>query len=165
MKRWLLGSISLLLVGSVCYFFGYARGSAAIAPEEQEALERAFARSMRGVVLEGSFTVDGSDREASTERYTVERVEKVGGDVWLFHARLQFGETDVSLPVPVKLLWAGDTPVVSLTDASIPGLGTYSARLGLLPRSLCRTLVQPAHGRIFNSAKSPARNAASTIEP
>ena len=164
MKRWLLGSISLLLVGSVCYFFGYARGSAAIAPEEQEALERAFARSMRGVVLEGSFTVDGSDREASTERYTVERVEKVGGDVWLFHARLQFGETDVSLPVPVKLLWAGDTPVVSLTDASIPGLGTYSARLVFSRDRYAGLWSNPRTGG-FQFGKITRENAASTIEP
>ena len=25
--------------------------------------------------------------------------------------------------------WAGDTPVISLTDASVPGLGTFSARV------------------------------------
>ena len=86
MTRWLFGSLLLLLVGGASYFFGYARGSATAAPEEREALEREFARSMHGVVLEGSFTVDGSEREAATERYAIERVEKVGGDIWLFHA-------------------------------------------------------------------------------
>ena len=35
MKRWLLGSLVLLVFGSACYFFGYARGSAAIAPENE----------------------------------------------------------------------------------------------------------------------------------
>ena len=132
MKRWLLvlaGLVGALVLGGLSYFLGYSRGSASIAAEERAVLEEEFARSMSGVVLEGSFTVDGSGREASTERYTVERVEKIGGDIWLFHTRLQFGETDVSLPVPVKLLWAGDTPMVSLTDAAIPGLGTFTARL------------------------------------
>ncbi len=51
MKRWLLGSILLLLVGSACYFFGYARGSAAIAPEEREALERVLPARMRDLAV------------------------------------------------------------------------------------------------------------------
>lgn len=111
------------------FALGYARGSDTTSPEERAALEASFAESMNGVVLEGSFTVDGSDREPAVERYTIERVEKMAGDVWLFHARVEFGDTDLSLPVPVRVLWAGDTPVVSLTDAALPGLGTFSVRL------------------------------------
>ncbi len=129
MKRFLV-AIAVLAVGGLGYGFGYSQGSASISSDEQKALEEEFTRSMSGVALDGAFTVDGSDRdEARGERYTIERVEKVAGDIWLFHARLQFGDTDVSLPVPVKLLWAGDTPVVTLTDAFLPGLGTYTARL------------------------------------
>lgn len=129
MKRWLLVLVATLALCGVSYFLGYSRGSATIAPEERAAHEEEFANSMTGVVLEGSFTVDGSERDAATERYTIERVEKMAGDIWLFHAHLEFGETDVRLPVPVRLLWAGDTPIVSLTDAAIPGLGTFTARL------------------------------------
>jgi hypothetical protein len=33
----------------------------------------------------------------------------------------------VPLVIPVK--WAGDTPVISVTDLSIPGAGTYTARV------------------------------------
>lgn len=111
------------------FYFGYARGSDSVAPVEQTALENAFAQSMSGVILEGSFNVDGSESDAAVERYTIDRVEKMAGDVWLFHARMQFGETDVSLPVPVRVLWAGDTPVVTMTDAALPGLGTFTVRL------------------------------------
>ena len=35
----------------------------------------------------------------------------------------------MTLPVPVRLEWAGDTPVVSVTDLGLPGLGTYTARV------------------------------------
>jgi hypothetical protein len=85
---------------------------------------------MTNVVLDGSFTVnrDGETR-VRQEKYTVESVSKVGGDIWIFQARIQYGERDVTVPVPVQLLWAGDTPVVSLTDATIPGLGTFTARV------------------------------------
>ncbi len=32
-----------------------------------------------------------------------------------------------TLPLTVK--WAGDTPVITLTDMMVPGLGTYTARV------------------------------------
>lgn len=135
MKRWLLGLVLILGalgLGAGSYLWGYAAGSATLTTEDRRALEEEFTRSMNGVVLEGSFTMDGAEPAPGslrTERYTVERVEKTAGDIWLFHARIQYGGTDVSLPVPVRLRWAGDTPIVMLTDATLPGLGTFTARV------------------------------------
>jgi hypothetical protein len=100
------------------------------AKSEQETLEKEFAASMANVVLDGSFTVNrAGETRIREEKYTVESVSKVSGDIWIFQARIQYGDHDVTVPVPVKLLWAGDTPVVSLTDATIPGLGTFTARV------------------------------------
>ncbi len=96
---------------------------------------------MRGAVLAGNFTV--FDREAESEaaegespevklraeRYEIEKAVKQVGDIWTFHARIKFGDTDVTVPVPVKLSRAGDTPMVSVTDLGIPGVGTYTARV------------------------------------
>ena len=110
-------------------------------PDEQQAREKAFEESMRGAVLDGHFTLvrQGVDSTASgdsgegvrlrSERYEIEKVVKRAGDIWTFHARIQYGERDVTLPVPVKLLWAGDTPMVSVTDLGLPGLGSYTARV------------------------------------
>ena len=48
----------------------------------------------------------------------------------MFTVRIKYGKLDTKLPVTVPLLWAGETPMVSLTDASIPGLGEgFSARV------------------------------------
>ena len=129
MKRWVLSLAALAVSTGLGFGLGYSRGSASITSDEQAAIEEAFADSMEGVVLEGSFTIDGVERPPSTERYTIDRVEKAAGDIWLFHSRIEYGDTDVSLPVPVKVLWAGDTPVVTLTDAALPGLGTFTVRL------------------------------------
>ena len=133
MRRWLFGLVLLgaaLAMGTASYLWGYASGSATLTTEDQRALEEQFERSMNGVVLEGAFTIDGADSDSlRTERYTIERVEKTAGDIWLFHARMEYGGTDVTLPVPVRLSWAGDTPVVMLTDAALPGLGTFTARV------------------------------------
>lgn len=98
---------------------------------------------MRGAVLVGSFTIFPVESDADageappearqptlrSERYEIEKVVKRAGDIWTFHARIRFGENDVTVPVPVKLVWAGDTPMVSVTDLGIPGLGTYTARV------------------------------------
>ena len=84
---------------------------------EQQRLEAEFEKTMTGAVLAGKFSVTGRER-LSDERYTISGVSKVGGDVWLIHSRIQYGERDVTVPVPVKVLWAGDTPVLSLTDVA-----------------------------------------------
>ncbi len=95
---------------------------------EREAREEAFRQSMSGVVLEGFFTV-GEGSELRKERYEVAKVSKLGGDIWVFQARIQYGSRDVTVPVPVRMEWAGDTPVLSLTEVAIPGLGTFTARV------------------------------------
>ena len=120
-----LGVVCLL-----CGILGCSSGPASPNEAEREALEKQFAESMTNVVLDGSFTVNrAGETRVRQEKYTIASVSKVGGDVWVFQARIQYGDHDGTLPVPVKLLWAGDTPVVSLTDASIPGLGTFTARV------------------------------------
>ena len=57
------------------------------------------------------------------------RVEKVGGDEWRFNARMVYGKVDVTLPVNVTMLWAGDTPMITMTDVTIPTMGTFTARV------------------------------------
>jgi hypothetical protein len=33
------------------------------------------------------------------------------------------------MPVPVTIEWAGDTPMITLTEQTVEGLGTFSARV------------------------------------
>jgi hypothetical protein len=35
----------------------------------------------------------------------------------------------VKLPVPLEVFWAGDTPVITLTHAAVPGMGTFTSRV------------------------------------
>ena len=108
--------------------------------EDQQAREKAFEESMRGAALNGHFTIfrtdgsepaaeEGGDASLRSERYEIEKVVKRAGDIWTFHARIQFGDTDVTVPVPVRLTWSGDTPMVSVTDLGLPGMGSYTARV------------------------------------
>jgi hypothetical protein len=109
-----------------------ACGSSQPSDSERAQLEAQFAESMRNVVMEGHFTVTGRSDDARTrpERYEVEKAVHVAGDLWTIHARIQYGDHDFTAPIPVELLWAGDTPVISLTDVSLPGSdGAFTARV------------------------------------
>jgi hypothetical protein len=97
-------------------------------PGDLAALEEGFRQSLSGATLVGHFTV-GDRKNLREEKYTITKVSKIPGGLWLFQVRIQYGARDVTLPLPLNVQWAGDTPVITLTDLSIPGLGTYTARV------------------------------------
>ena len=92
--------------------------------------ERQFTDRLKGVALVGRFTVAGQeDRQPNPDRYEIASVEKVGASEWRFNARMKYGTMDVSLPVVVPIEWAGDTPVITMTDVAIPSRGTFTVRI------------------------------------
>ncbi|MCA9205663.1 MAG: hypothetical protein KDA59_21565 [Planctomycetales bacterium] len=97
----------------------------------QEELYRKFTGAMENVRLAGVFTVRGrEDTPPKREEYLIESVKKLPqGDFWMFKARIRYGDKDVSLPLPLEVKWAGDTPVITLTNFTIPGLGTFDSRV------------------------------------
>ena len=117
--------IAALLLGPVAL----AAQPPATQPADREKLEKEFAEKLTGATLVGHFTMDGREGVPREERYSILSVKKLAGDMWVFTARVQYGKKDVTVPIPLPIKWAGDTPVITLTDATIPGLGTYTARV------------------------------------
>ena len=78
----------------------------------------------------GHYTKGPIDKNTRLEedRYVLNKVSKVSGDLWLFEARIQVEGQDLTLPVPLRVLWAGDTPVITLDELTIPGMGTFTVR-------------------------------------
>ena len=97
----------------------------------QEELEKQFSERMTGAVLVGHYSVVGKDaKPANAERYELKKVSKFDGDLWTFEARVKFGQTDVTLPLTIRMIWAEDTPMIALTNATLPGLGAaFGARV------------------------------------
>jgi hypothetical protein len=98
---------------------------------KREELEKAFAEKLSGAALVGHFT-DRTRENAKLpreEKYTLGKVSKLTGDYWLFSARIQYGDHDVTLPLSLRVVWAGDTPVITLDKAPIPGFGTFTCRV------------------------------------
>jgi hypothetical protein len=87
--------------------------------------EMKFSESLSGSVLVGTFSIDGLkiDKLPMPERYELKSVEKTKDGLWTFTARVTYLTQDVTLPITVPVVWAGDTPMVSLSDSTLPGLG------------------------------------------
>lgn len=95
------------------------------------AAEQTFVDSMSKSVLVGSFTIDGKeDTTPRPERYGINGVTKVEGANWIVSANIKYGDNDITIPVPVEVHWAGDTPMIQVTNLSLPGLGDgFSSRV------------------------------------
>lgn len=96
-----------------------------------ESLFKRFEETLADVKFVGRFTVTGKDDgPLRKEEYTISSVEKQpDGDYWLFNTRIKYGKNDVQVPLRLEVKWAGTTPVITLTDFTIPTLGTFSARV------------------------------------
>ena len=98
---------------------------------DQAELEKKFVEDMSGVVFSGSYSVtkEGKETPAAMEKYTIASVSKVKDDLWLFTARIQYGKHDLTVPMTLQVKWAGDTPMITLTNLTIPALGTFTSRV------------------------------------
>lgn len=124
---------SVLLVGLLT-FIPIGRGQESAKPDAatQAKFDR-FQKLLTGAKFKGSFTVDGRPlKDLHEEAYEISKVEKMPEeDLWSLTARIKYGDHDVSVPVPLYVRWAGETPVLTLDNISLPGLGTFSSRVVL----------------------------------
>ena len=89
-----------------------------------------FEQAMSGVALVGRFTTTGGDVAPQEERYDILDVTKSDdGDWWVIRARIRYGQHDLTVPVPVEVKWAGDTPVITVDELTLPGFGTFDSRV------------------------------------
>ncbi|TWT44223.1 hypothetical protein RAS1_06330 [Phycisphaerae bacterium RAS1] len=137
-------------------------------PLDKPTLERAFQESLNDVVLLGNFQAMTPDEKTGkivlspprAERYSIASAARADDDRWRIDARIQYDDHDVTIPVLVRVLWAGDTPVITLDDVALPGLGTYSARVMIYRGYYSGTWFGPdcggvLSGQIFKAADVP----------
>jgi hypothetical protein len=135
MIKRLLGLVLLIVLLLAVFGGGWLVGRLGIGsvvdPASLTDLERQFTERMRDVSLVGSFTLAGrEDRTPRSDRYDIFSVEKVGEDLWRFNASMSCcGVNGAKLPIVVPMRWIGDTPMIMMTDTSLPGLGTFTVRV------------------------------------
>ena len=118
-------------------------------PEE---LEAKFKATLTQATLAGRWCSikDGELGPEKEDKYTILGVTKLGGDVWLINARIQYGKQDIVAPIPVQVKWAGDTPVIVLDKVPVPGGGAYSARVLIYEKTYAGTWTGGDHGGLLN---------------
>lgn len=114
---------------------------------DKEVLFKKLEESLTNVKLVGKFTVLGKDDgPLAKEEYTILSAKKMDdGDYWLLTARIKYGKNDLTVPLPLEIKWAGDTPVITLTDFTIPALGTFSSRVVIYDNTYAGTW---SHGKV-----------------
>lgn len=104
---------------------------------DQEQVE-IFEKMMNGIAMVGTFTIvkpgqndeEGKEPKLHQDRYEIQKVKKMkDGDYWIIQARIKYGDKDRMFPVPVEVKWAGKTPVITVDNLTIPGMGTFDARV------------------------------------
>ena len=97
----------------------------------REELIKKLETDLTGAKLTGRFTVTGRDDQSpKPEEYLITSAVKLPeGDMWLLRSRIKYGDKDTTVPIPLEIQWAGDTPIITLTDLAIPGLGTFTSRV------------------------------------
>ena len=88
----------------------------------------AFCKRMSGVELVGRFTTDQAAGRLREDRYRIESIKPLRDDLYVVTSRIAYrragGESiDLTVPVTVRLHLAGELPVLSVRDLSIPLLG------------------------------------------
>jgi hypothetical protein len=101
---------------------------AAPPPLELNEAEKQFQEALNNVTLVGYFT-QGDGSELHDDKYVIERVTKIKEDTWKFEARIQYNKKDFKVAMPLPVKFAGDTPVISLTNFAVPGFGSFTARV------------------------------------
>lgn len=135
--------------------------------ESQAERYAAFSKMFSGSKLRGQFTVDGKPMsDLKDEAYEIVRATKLPkGDEWSIEARIKYGKYDLVVPVPLDVKWAGDTPVLTLDDLTIPGMGTFSARVVLHKDKYAGTWSHDAvGGHLFGKIEFPKSDSKSETE-
>jgi hypothetical protein len=142
----------------------FAAGSASRAQESkpaapakpkatQEELEAKFKATLTKATMSGRWCgiKDGKLTPEKEDKYTIVSVNKLGGEAWIINARIQYGDKDFTVPVPVQVKWAGDTPVITVDGMAMPGGKTaYSARVLVYDKTYAGTWSGGDHVGLMN---------------
>ena len=103
--------------------------------QTQEQRDAEFAALLDGARMEGKFNLNSAAGEsaAQVDLYSVSELRKGEDGTWIFEYTMSYGQgpdgPKQTVPIPVRVEWAGDTPVLTMTDQTVEGLGTFTVRV------------------------------------
>ena len=155
MKKTFLLLVSIgLLAAANSYCEDQKPPAAATKPTpSQDELEAKFKAMLTKATLSGRWAPikDGALGAEKEDKYTIVSVGKVNGDSWVVNAKMKYGGNEFVAPIPVKVKWAGDTPVLIVDNLQIPGEhNAYSARVLFYEHTYAGTWSGGDHGGLLS---------------
>jgi hypothetical protein len=100
-------------------------GTADTSKEEQ------FKTAIKDVTFKGRWcpVENGNLGPEKEDSYQIAGADKSPEGAWTIRAKMKYGEQEFEIPIPVKVEWAGDTPVIIVNNLAMPGGGKYTARV------------------------------------
>jgi len=131
MMRWLMIAGLVFVIGAQVVSADEPVDKSKSSEDKVQTREEKIATYLTGVKFVGRYTTDSDDSAtAKPETYTISKVEKLAEpDLYRLTSRIQYGSTDSEVPMDLKILWSGTTPVITLDNLWIPAMGTFSARV------------------------------------
>ena len=109
-----------------------AQAAEASAPTKSQAqLEAEFAELLTNCRLVGYFTSRDmpEGQTLQEDAYQINKATKQEDGQWRIEAVIEYGEAKFPFAMAVPVEWAGDTPMITLTDFQVPMMGKFSARV------------------------------------
>lgn len=136
LSRSLIRFLSLLILASASMTPAIAEQAKTETPNAQtEAVSKAEAyeklsKLLTGSTLTGYFSVVGAENSTpKPEHYEILKMTKLQGNMWMIMARIKYGKTDTTVPIVLPVEWAGKTPMITVDQLTIPGMGTFSCHV------------------------------------
>jgi len=99
------------------------------ASKTEESRPKRIAEYLTGATFTGQFTVAGKS-DTKPESYTISSCQPLDrDDLYRLKVKIRYGDVDGEFPMDLKILWSGNTPVITMDAIWIPGLGTFSSRV------------------------------------
>jgi hypothetical protein len=98
----------------------------------QDELEAKFKALLTNATLKGRWSPIQSAElgpEKQEDQYFIVSANKLENDKWVINAKMEYGKTEMTIPVPVRVQWSGDTPVIIVDEFSMGGKRSYTARV------------------------------------
>ena len=112
---------------------------------DQKALDN-LQKFLAGSKWNGTFTMRQTEGKLHTEEYEVISAEREPtGDNWVLMSRIKYMKKDYKIAVPLSIKWIDRTPVIVMDQVTLPGAGTFDARVIIRKGMYAGTW---AHGKI-----------------
>ena len=130
------------------------------------ALEAKFKATLTEATFNGRWCLLEGDKLGpdKDEKYTITGVEKKSDSEWIISARIQYAAFNFVAPVPVKVKWAGDTPVIIVDNVGFPGTAKYSARVMIYGDTYAGSWSGGGHGGMLHGVITRTKPASAPDE-